>query len=64
MNRSVFLGLLPWLALARPPLAAEPAKPAIVDFNRQILPLLADNCFAFHGPDEKQRRVKLRLDTE
>jgi hypothetical protein len=42
--------------------APRPARPA-VDFNRQVLPLLSENCFACHGPDEKQRKARLRLDT-
>jgi mono/diheme cytochrome c family protein len=50
------------LELPRPVVAAPPA--AKVDFNRQVLPILADNCFACHGPDEKQRKAKLRLDTK
>jgi len=37
--------------------------PAKVDFNYHIKPLLSDRCFACHGPDEKGRKGKLRLDT-
>ncbi len=39
---------------------AEPAQK--LDFNKQIRPILSENCFKCHGADEKQRKGKLRLD--
>ncbi len=35
-----------------------------VDFNRDVKPSLAQNCFACHGPDAEKREAELRLDTE
>jgi hypothetical protein len=48
-----------WLAV---PTVAAPPAPAKVDYNFQVRPLLADRCFNCHGPDEKKRKAKLRLD--
>jgi hypothetical protein len=35
-----------------------------VDFNFQVRPILSDKCFNCHGPDARQRKAGLRLDTK
>ena len=35
-----------------------------IDFNRQIRPILSENCFQCHGPDQTHRKGNYRLDTK
>jgi uncharacterized protein DUF1553/uncharacterized protein DUF1549/concanavalin A-like lectin/glucanase superfamily protein/cytochrome c len=35
-----------------------------IDYQRQVRPILSDNCFHCHGPDAATRMVNLRLDTK
>jgi Protein of unknown function (DUF1553)/Protein of unknown function (DUF1549)/Concanavalin A-like lectin/glucanases superfamily/Planctomycete cytochrome C len=46
-------------ALAAPPRLERAAR---VPFNREIRPILAENCFTCHGPDHNKRMAGLRLD--
>lgn len=62
---SGLLFLLP--ALTWPVVGASPSglgQEPRISYSRQVQPILAEHCFACHGPDEKKRKSGLRLDEE
>lgn len=43
--------------------ASAGSVPQRIDFAKDVLPILSENCFLCHGPDSSSRQVGLRLDT-
>ena len=61
---AIGLGGLVLRAQEKPVAQPAAAAPPPVSFNREILPILSNNCFACHGPDEKQRKTKFHFDNQ
>ena len=59
---SWFLSLLIVVAILGMPVIA--VQETGLRFDRDIRPILSDKCYACHGPDAKERKANLRLDTE
>ena len=65
MNRKralVLPGRLAWLPVLIVSLFSPVSAEDVVNFNRDIRPILSDKCFACHGLDKLARKADLRLD--
>jgi hypothetical protein len=62
--RVPIIGFVIAVAFFAAPQATSAEKGGVPRFNRDILPILADNCFTCHGSDSATREAGLRLDTE
>ncbi len=58
------LGTNALLAVGLAALSVGPVAGDKIEYNRDIRPILAENCFSCHGPDSASRKAKLRLDQQ
>src|SRR4051794_4602263 len=50
------------IAFSAAMLAASAGR--LVEYNRDVRPILSDKCFACHGPDAAAKKIPFRLDRE
>ena len=58
--------IFPFAVLAgglHPAAAVDPTLRPVVEFNRDVRPILSNNCYSCHGPDENSREAELRVDS-
>ena len=56
------LSLVGQAAPTKPGVIRQQTQASPVSYNRDVRPILAENCFACHGPDSAARKAGLRLD--
>ena len=64
MRKLCLLALFAWATSVPPALAQAPLPPAAtrtVDYDADVRPILAQNCYSCHGPEAQQSGLRLDL---